>query len=83
MSISMAQQCRQSSVGQLQDLVSTLARRPMLLWMGIPQPLGCVTATTTAHKAGGEPMNKMINICDETGCWRGERGGGISQLFNY
>jgi len=53
------------------------------LWIGIPQPLGWVTATTTAHKAGGEPMNKMINICDETGCWGGGRGGGIFQLLNY
>lgn len=43
------------------------------LWIGIPQPLGWVTATTTAHKVGGEPMNKMINICDETGCWGMEK----------
>lgn len=56
---------------------------PCCLWIGIPQLPGWVTATTTAHKAGGEPMNKMTNICDETGCWRGGRRDGISQLLSY
>lgn len=66
----MAQQHRQLRAGRDQEHPG---RRPVLLWIGIPQPLGRVTATTTAHKASREPMNKMINICDETGCRRGGR----------
>lgn len=56
---------------------------PCCSWVGLPQPLGWVTAATRAHKPGGEPMNKMINICDETGCWGGRRRGRIFQLLNY